>query len=320
MSAESRQNLHGVEAKRRKNGDTRVTRPSHERMAGAGEGRTTLVSRSSGAVLRAVAVAAVVAAPSLLLPVISGDTKQLVALAALFAAALVFAEYRAAYPTLVEFRDAPPFNRIRFLLLGSIVLGLTLIERGNSAPNSLTEFVHAAGRLIGLAMDFPYSPVRLVTLVLADGTHAGQVAMVRDAAGLAYFASLVWLAVFVVALRLGAWPQRGRSFNVWTNLPTFDPTAGGDVVARLERDGRVNIALGVLLPFVIPFFVSLFSEGVNPISLASPQTLIWTMTLWAFLPASLFMRGIAMCRIAEMIRDIRRAQTSPEAAQGLATA
>jgi hypothetical protein len=24
--------------------------------------------------------------------------------------------------------------------------------------------------------------------------------------------------------------QRG-GFNVWTNLPTFDPTAGGDVVA-----------------------------------------------------------------------------------------
>ena len=26
------------------------------------------------------------------------------------------------------------------------------------------------------------------------------------------------------------------SFNVWINLPTFDPTTGGDVVERLERD------------------------------------------------------------------------------------
>lgn len=279
-----------------------------------------MVSRSSGAVLRAVAVAAVIATPSLLLPVISGDAKQLVALAALFAAALVFAEYRADYPTLVEFRDAPPFNRIRFLLLSSIILGLTLIERGTIAPNSLTEFIHAAGHLIGLAMDFPYSPVRLVTLVLADPTQPAQIVKVRDAAGLAYFAALLWLTVFVVALRLGTWPQRGRSFNVWTNLPTFDPTTGGDVVARLERDGRVNIALGVLLPFAIPFVLSLFAQGVTPISLASPQTLIWTMSLWAFLPASLFMRGIAMGRIAEMIRDIRRAQSDPTTSPQLAAA
>ena len=30
------------------------------------------------------------------------------------------------------------------------------------------------------------------------------------------------------------------------------------------------------------------------------------MSAWAFLPASLFMRGIAMIRIADMIREKRR--------------
>jgi ABC-type microcin C transport system permease subunit YejE len=41
-------------------------------------------------------------------------------------------------------------------------------------------------------------------------------------------------------------------FNVWINLPTFDPNGGGDVVRRLVRDGRVNIILGFALPFVMP--------------------------------------------------------------------
>jgi len=129
---------------------------------------------------------------------------------------------------------------------------------------------------------------------------------VRSAAGLAYLISLISLAVFVIALRPGSWPNRDVAFNVWVNLPTFDPTAGGDVVARLQRDARVNIALGFLLPFLTPAVVKIASSGFEPLTLTSPQTLIWTMTAWAFLPASLFMRGIAMGRIAEMIRDKRR--------------
>jgi hypothetical protein len=36
------------------------------------------------------------------------------------------------------------------------------------------------------------------------------------------------------------------------------------------------------------------------------------MTAWAFLPASLFMRGIAMYRVAQMIRE-KRSITESEA-------
>jgi hypothetical protein len=148
--------------------------------------------------------------------------------------------------------------------------------------------------------------------MLQDSATPAQVAAVRDAAGIAYFTSLVSLTVFVIILKAGRWPVHGRAFNVWVNLPTFDPTAGGDVVYRLERDARVNIALGFLLPFVIPFLVSITSTGMHPTTLTSQQNLIWTMTAWAFLPASLFLRGIAMGRIAEMIREMRRSKTGAE--------
>jgi len=40
--------------------------------------------------------------------------------------------------------------------------------------------------------------------------------------------------------------------------------------------------------------------------LQHPQTLIWTLAAWAFLPASIIMRGIAMGKIADMIEEKRK--------------
>ena len=295
-----------IEAARHKWRGNIGTRPRHSIGTDRMEGMKALSSRFSGAFLRALLVVVVVATPSALLADVSGDTRQMVALAALFLGLLTFVEYNAASPSLIEFRDAPPFNRLRFIMLLATVFGLSMIERGRSDPSSLTEFVHAIGHLIGQAMDLPYSPVRLATLMLAEGSGDEQYQAVRDAAGVAYFTSLVSLSIFVILLRTGAWPARGQAFNVWVNLPTFDPTAGGDVVSRLERDGRINLALGFLLPFVIPFFISFSATGPSILDLTQPQNLIWTVTAWAFLPASLFMRGIAMGRLASVIRDMRR--------------
>ncbi len=110
----------------------------------------------------------------------------------------------------------------------------------------------------------------------------------------------------MIMLKRRTWPAKTGAFNVWVNLPTFDPTTGGDVVTRLDRDARINIGLGFLLPFLIPAVVKVGSSGFEPLTLTTPQTLIWTITAWSFLSASLFMRGIAMGKIADMIREKRR--------------
>jgi hypothetical protein len=281
------------------------------------KGGSDVVSQLAGALIRAFLVVFLIAAPSVLLPSVSPEGKQMVALVALFAGLLTYIEYHATYPGLVEFRNAPPFNRIRFGMLFAMVLLLSLLERGTAYPSTLTELVSAVGAVIGMSMDFPYSPVRLVMLTMSEGATPAQAELIRAAAGLAYLVSLVSLAVFMIALKLGNWPARGRAFNVWINLPTFDPSGGGDVIDRLNRDARVNIALGFLLPFLIPAVVSLGFDTMAHLPSSSPQTLVWTVTAWAFLPASLFMRGIAMGRIAEMIREKRRQN---EAAGELATA
>ncbi len=233
------------------------------------------------------------------------DTSQITVLIALIAAVLTFMEYNAVSPSIVEFRDAAPFNRLRFAALFVTVFALSYILKGKVDATPMTQALTAIGTIVGNSIDFPYSPVRMVVLMLPDSSEEELVQSVRTAAGMAYFSSLCAMTGFLFLVRILGWPMRHGAFNVWVNMPLFDPTAGGDVLHRLHRDARINIALGFLLPFMIPAVVKAASDLLNPITLDNPQTLIWTMTAWAFLPASMIMRGIAMHRIGEMIREQR---------------
>jgi hypothetical protein len=276
----------------------------------------TWLNRATGAAVRAFLVMVLVVLPSVILPDIGTDTKQIVALIALFAGVLVFVEYNAVYPSLVEFRDGAPFNRIRYLMLLAIILMLSVIVADRADPTTASRLFHALGVVAGNALDFPYSPVRLATYMLAETATAEQIIELRITAATAYLLSIFSLAVFVIVLKIAGWPSTKSAFNVWVNLPTFEPTAGGDVVDRLERDARVNLAVGFLLPFLVPATITVVTAGLPPGTIMSPQTLVWTMAGWAFLPASLLMRGVAMGRIADMIRTKRDIKLAEDEANG----
>ncbi len=258
--------------------------------------------RLPAAMMRAILVVMLVVMPSALLIGSGNEATQVVVLVAIFAALFTLVEYSAASPSLVEFRDAPPFNRTRFSALFATVLCLSMIFRGYDNPSPLTAMFETTGAAIGQAIDFPYSPVRLMVLMMPADSDPALLDRLRDAAGLSYLIGLFSIVWFIVLLRLQRWPRRGGAFNVWVNLPTFDPTAGGDVVLRLQRDGRINIILGFLLPFLAPVVVKLAALFAAPINLDNPHSLIWTVAAWAFLPASIVMRGVALTRVADMIQ------------------
>ena len=81
-----------------------------------------MFDRLPGAIARAFLMVMLVSTPALMLPNVSADATQIVVLVAIFAAALTLFEYASSYPGLVEFRDAPPFNRIRFASLFATVV------------------------------------------------------------------------------------------------------------------------------------------------------------------------------------------------------
>ncbi len=265
-----------------------------------------MISRLAGALVRAVLVILLIATPSLLLPGVTSDVTQIVALVSIFAAALTIFEYASTYPGLVEFRDAPPFNRLRFASLFLTVFLISLVVRGEADTSTLTQMAARVGTGIGEVIDFPYSPVRQIVLLTSGNTSFEHIERVRTAAGISYVVSMFSVLVFYYFIRVRDWPTRSGPFNVWINLPTFDPTTGGDVVTRLERDARVNVGLGFLLPFLLPAVLKATESIFGSVSLDNPQTMIWILASWAFLPASLFMRGLAMGRIAELVERKRR--------------
>ncbi|MEP2417175.1 MAG: hypothetical protein ABJI09_00390, partial [Marinomonas sp.] len=123
-----------------------------------------MIGRMTGAATRGLLVALLIATPALLLPGADAESSQITVLLAFVAAILTFLEYNSRQPSIVEFRDAPPFNRLRFISLLFTIVVLSLIARGQVTPTLLTGALASLGTILGNALDFPYSPVRLVVL------------------------------------------------------------------------------------------------------------------------------------------------------------
>ena len=229
----------------------------------------------------------------------------MVTLIGLTLALFTVVEYGAKYPGLVEFRDAPPFNRIRVIALFLMLFGTSAIAGLDYDGSTMVMVVSALGFLVGRALDFAYSPLTLVLEHLPDGVNSRTAEQVQAMAGLSMLITLIALFIFSALVRLERWPNRNTAFNVWVNLPTFDPTAGGDVIKRLKRDGQVNIIFGICAPFVIPVVAVMGANQLQIPVLASSHTMVWAIVIWMFLPLSLVMRGQAMLRISSMIKARR---------------
>ena len=266
-----------------------------------------MVKRIIGSALRALLMAFLVAIPSLVMPDTNSDAAQMVALIALVAAVVTFAEYFSEYPTFLEFRDAPPFNRLRILALFICVLFASMLtvsgaKSAIAAPTLLETLASGATALL----DFPFSPVRLMAIAFGDRPLLFDVPTLTDMASLLLAVSMIVLLLFWLHARFVFWPIRKNAFNFWINLPLFDPTSGRDVLYRLKRDAHLNLALGFLLPFLIPALLRIWMGTFDPTLLAVPTMLIWVLSAWAFLPLTLMMRGVALFRVAALIEEKRR--------------
>ncbi|WP_238987403.1 hypothetical protein [Roseovarius dicentrarchi] len=265
-----------------------------------------MIAQLCSALARAIIVAVLVTLPSLMLTSGAQDSSQIVILIGFVAGLLIFVEYTAHSPSILEFRFAAPYNRIKFSCIALSVLSLSLIARAGTDPSSLSVLLADIGRAARAALDFPYSPVRSVILLVPPHTPPGLAEFVGIAAAVCYSISLIMLALFVLIVRFLGWPVRRGAFNVWMNLPLFDPTGGADVVQKLNKEAVINVSLGIVLPFLAPALVSVLAGVLESGRMLDPKTLIWIICAWAFIPASLVMRGIAMHRVAELITAKRR--------------
>ena len=271
-----------------------------------------MIARLTGAASRGLLVAFLVAAPSLILPTVPADTAQVVAFVAIACMILTAVEYGASCPCLFEFRAAAPFNRIRYSSTLLTVALVSLVARHHGAPTGSSAFVTSVGYVVGGLFDCPISPLRLA-LPLTDSPEAQQgFRAARAALGVALLVYGGFLALFIAELHRGRWPREGL-FNVWVNLPTFDPTRGKDVVSRLDRDGKLNVGIGLVFPLLVPLVLRADDGFIGGVVQSEPQVMVWTVAIWIGMPFSLFMRGLAMQRIAAMIETRRTDATPPRA-------
>lgn len=167
-------------------------------------------------------------------------------------------------------------------------------------------------RLTAHVSDVPYSPVRLLILSARDDLPQVFQEQLRLSAALAYTIAVLAVAGFVMVIRFAGWPDMRDGFNLWTNLPTFDPIAQGDVVERLTRIAHVNLMLAFLVPFLIPAGFGLIGGPWSLGQVPAYAAIIWVVTGWAFVPASLGMRGVALLRVAHIISQQREIAAAPE--------
>lgn len=274
-----------------------------------------VISRVINALARALLMAIFVAFPSLLLPGIGSDGATIMLFVCLFSGVFVFVEYVSRYPSIIEFRDAAPYNRMRFFMGMMLIVVLSLLSMSATSTGPAPTIVGNSAALIGGLLDVPLSPVRLLLIAMPPDADLAVLFALRDGAAIAYAISIVGVVAFVLLVRWYDWPARNGAFNVWVNLPLFDPTTGGDVVPRLRRDGYINIIAGVLLPFILPALAALAGSMFDVLALLEGQSFVWSVAAWSFIPASMIMRGVAICRIAELIEEKRERTYARAAAE-----
>ncbi len=118
--------------------DHNGTRTRHRIASDRIEGKVAVFSRLPGALARAALVVLMIVTPSAMLPTTGSDGAQIVAFVAIFAAIFTIVEYSASSPSLIEFRSAPPFNRLRFGALFATVVTLSVVFRDPDQANTIT--------------------------------------------------------------------------------------------------------------------------------------------------------------------------------------
>ena len=102
------------------------------------------------------------------------------------------------------------------------------------------------------------------------------------------------------ALRADRWPGQAAP-NLYVALPTFDGVDRAAMVGRLRRDGAVNLPLAAAVPYAAPPLATAIGAAHGVTVVGNDLVLVWVVVAWAFLPATLILRGLALRRLASVL-------------------
>lgn len=164
-----------------------------------------------------------------------------------------FFEYGSTAPGFVDFRYAPPYNRFRAFTITTQVIAITLVCRAVELGLSEAAIVDWARQAAQL-LDFEFSPVSMgIDAILTDSRFSDTTAILLVySISTSFVIGIGLTAIFALFLWVFPWPSDRENFNLWANLPTFQPKDGSNIPRRLRRDAYFNIILGAALIYALP--------------------------------------------------------------------
>ncbi len=262
-----------------------------------------MLTRLAGASVRAALVAAMIVLPAIVLPEISPDTADLAIVSAAIAAAFVIFEYGFTTPSLIEFRFAAPYNRIRFALLALLLTGIAFAFRGTVEETATTIAVSSFAVTSASIWDFSGSPLVFFNALTQELDSEGRV-LLSNAAALSLSLTILALFVFSAVIWLFHWPLKAKNFNLWMNMPNFDSNIGTETQQSLRQSALISMIIGLSLPFLIPQAALAFMGPLAPINAANSLLLLWMIAIWCFVPAASFLRAVALYKVASLINEL----------------
>lgn len=259
-----------------------------------------MIARLAGASFRAALVAATLVVPALTLPDVSNNAAELAILTASLAAAFVIIEYGFQTPSFIEFRFAAPYNRFRFAILFALLVSLTVVFQQPilDAGNSIV--VTGLAATLFEFWDFSASPV-LFFVALAEPMGAEGQLLVGKAASVAMTVTVAGLVIFSFIMLTFSWPLTQDTFNLWTNMPTFDTAGGAAAQATLRNSAFMSVLIGLALPYLAPQAALAFMGPLQPINTGNSLLLVWMIAIWCFVPAVSILRAVALYKVAHLL-------------------
>ena len=260
-----------------------------------------MLGRVSGAIFRSVIVAVIIGISFSWLTAESGYGASGGFLLAVSLSILILIEYASEYPSVVEFRYVPPYNRIRFIWLVCVIFFIGSLLSSSASETSGFIILKSLGELLANVLRSDLTHIGLIEYALPTHMAIEKLDVVQSSLALGLVGSLITVFLFYTVTRTSRWPFQDGRFNLWMNLPLLETSSPKHISHSLTRHGYLNIITGLCLLYIMTlvlFFGK--SVGVN-LLVINDVTLVWTLIAYCFLPLTALMRGIAMLRIVEVI-------------------
>ena len=270
-----------------------------------------MFARFSLALLRAVLVGFFIILTSTFVALSGSVEGDLFILAiAVLLGVFIFLEYISDVPAVLEFRYAPPYNRIRFLILVCVALTLS------SGTNSVSQIIGLP--ITGSSPDFVVNvfsswPSAGYYLNQAIGQSATtQSFWLFDNTSLAFFIGVLCVLAGGIYIWISSWPLGDDGFSLWPNMPSFNPTSGRRASDLLATIALINVTLFFGLPYALSYIIALARQNLGFDFLYNPVFTFWVLMIWLVVPLFALFKAIALLKLCVLAENLRRLESNTE--------